>query len=156
MTLSVVFNPLALETKNFVVGDTIRVTASFVYTVGSDTSVTVQAGPYHYIAGVLDRIGACFGSTSVSLPKTTEPTEKQFTIDFKLTPASIIGTGGIQAGTYGLIVELPGTDFNAKQDSVLIVASGAGVLDMIGPLLILGIMMFMMSQMTPMMEEGFK
>jgi len=156
MTLDVVFSPLALEAKNFTVGDTVRVTASFLYTVGADTSVTVQAGPYHYIAGVLDRIGACFGSTVVSLPKTTTPIEKQFTIDFTLTPASIIGTGGIQAGTYGLIVELPGTDFNVKQDDVLLVVAAAGIMDMIGPLLVSGIMMFMVSMVTPMMKEGFE
>lgn len=154
MTLDVVLSPLALEAKNFTVGDTVRVTASFLYTVGEDTSVTVQAGPYHYVAGVLDRIGACFGSTSVSLPKTTTPIEKQFTIDFELTPASIIGTGGIQAGTYGLIVELPGTDFKVKHDSVLIVAAAPGILDAIGPLLVLGIMMFVVSKISPMMEEG--
>ena len=155
MTLDVVFSPLALEAKNFTVGDTVRVTASFLYVVGADTSVTVQAGPYHYVAGVLDRIGACFGATSVPLQKTTTPTEKQFTIDFELTPASIIGTGGIQAGTYGLIVELPGTDFSVKQDDVLIITALPSILDAIGPLLVLGIMMFMVSKITPMMEEGF-
>jgi hypothetical protein len=145
MTLDIVFRPLALEPKTFSVGDTVRVTASFQYTVGKDTSVTVQAGPYHYIAGILDRIGASFGSTEVSLPKALTPTEKQFTIDFKLSE--------IDAGTYGLLVEIPGTDINVKQDDVLIIAAAPSIWGMIGPLLVLGLMVAMMSMMAPMMKE---
>jgi hypothetical protein len=148
MTLNIVFSPLALEPKTFNVGDTIRVTASFVYTVAADTSVTVQAGPYHYIAGILDRIGASFGTTTVDLPMALTPTEKQFTVDFKLS--------GIDAGTYGLIVEIPGTDINVKQDDVLIVAAAPSVFEMIGPLLVIGLTAAMVSMMAPMMEEGFE
>jgi hypothetical protein len=146
-TLQVAFAPLALEPKTFNVGDTIRVTASFVYTVAADTLVTVQAGPYHYIVGILDRIGASFGKATVDLPMALTPTEKQFTVDFKLS--------GIDAGTYGLIVEIPGTDINVKQDDVLIVAAAPSVFEMIGPLLVIGLMAAMVSMMAPMMEEGF-
>jgi hypothetical protein len=151
MTLDVVFSPLALEPRTFNVGDTIRVSASFKYTVGVDTTVTVQAGPYQYKLGVLDRIGSCFGSTDVSLPKAVTPTEKQFTVDFKLVPKA---DGGIDNGTYGLIVEIPGTDLNAKQDGVLIVTgnpASTSIWDMI-PMLVmvmmLGMIMPMMSGMT--------
>jgi hypothetical protein len=142
MTLNIVFSPLALEPKTFNVGDTVRVTASFLYTVAADTSVTVQAGPYHYIAGILDRIGASFGITTVDLPMALIPTEKQFTVDFKLS--------GIDAGTYGLIVEIPGTEFNVKQDDVLIVAAAPNILSQILPIMI---MVMMMGMITPMMEE---
>lgn len=147
MTLDIVFRPLALEQKTFSVGDTIRVTASFTYTAGEDTSVTVQAGPYHYLVGILDRIGVSFGSSEVLLPKVLTPTEKQFTVDFKLS--------GINAGTYGLIVEIAGTDFNVTQDSVIVVAGGAGGFDISS---IMGLMMvvMMMGMIMPMMggEEG--
>lgn len=146
--MQVAFAPLALEPKKFVVGDTIRVTASFLYTVAVDTSVTVQAGPYQYIAGILDRIGSCFGTATVPLPRATTPTEKQFTIEFTLKAED-----GIKAGTYGLIVEIPGTEFNVKQDNVLIVSPPPGVFEMIGPLLMLGLMAGMMSMMAPMMKE---
>jgi len=147
MTLDIAFSPLALEPKTFNIGDTIRVTASFLYTVGADTSVTVQAGPYQYKLGILDRIGSCFGSTEVSLPKATTPTEKQFTIDFILLPSA---QGGIKDGTYGLIVEIPGTDFNAKQDGVLVVTGNpASIWDMI-PMLV---MVMMLGMIMPMMEE---
>jgi hypothetical protein len=146
MTLNIAFRPLALEPKTFSVGDTIRVTASFTYTAGEDSSVTVQAGPYHYLLGILDRIGVSFGSTEVLLPKVLTPTEKQFTIDFKLS--------GINAGTYGLIVEIAGTDWNATQDSVLVVTGGGGF-DISS---IMGLMMvvMMMGMIMPMMggEEG--
>jgi hypothetical protein len=148
MTLDIVFRPLALEPKTFSVGDTVRVTASFQYTVGKDTSVTVQAGPYHYIAGILDRIGTCFGTTTVDLPKALTPTEKQFTVDFTLK-----ATDGIAAGTYGLLVEIPGTDINVKQDDVLIIPAAPGIFEMIGPLLMIGLMVAMVSMMAPMMEE---
>jgi len=147
-SLQVAFAPLALEPKNFTVGDTIRVTASFLYTVGADTSVTVQAGPYHYIAGILDRIGSCFGKTEVSLPKALTPTEKQFTIDFTLKAQD-----GIAAGTYGLLVEIPGTDFNVKQDGVLVVAAAPSMWGALVPLIFLGLMVGMVSMMAPMMKE---
>jgi hypothetical protein len=142
MTLDVVFSPLALEPKTFDVGDTVRATASFKYTVGADTSVTVQAGPYHYIAGIPDRIGASFGKTTVDLPKALTPTEKQFTVDFKLSE--------IDAGTYGLLVEIPGTDFSVKQDDVLIVAGAPNILSQIMPIMI---MVMVMGMIMPMMEE---
>lgn len=145
MTLAVVFQPLSLTQKNFNVGDKIRVSASFLYTVSKDTSVTVQAGPYHYTAGILDRIGACFGTTTVTLPVALTPTEKQFTIDFKFS--------GIDAGTYGLLVEIPGTDFNVKQDDVLVVAGAPSIWSMIGPLLMLGLLMGIMPMLTPKEEE---
>jgi hypothetical protein len=142
-SLQLAFAPLALEPKTFNIGDTVRVTASFVYTVAADTSVTVQAGPYHYIAGILDRIGASFGTTTVALPMALTPTEKQFTVDFKLS--------GIDAGTYGLIVEIPGTEFNVKQDDVLIVAGAPDILSQIMPIMI---MVMMMGMIMPMMEEA--
>jgi len=147
MDLQVAFVPLALEPKTFNIGDTVRVTASFKYTVGADTSVTVQAGPYHYIAGILDRIGSCFGSITVDLPMALTLTEKQFTIDFTLKAED-----GIQAGTYGLIVEIPGTEFSVKQDSVLIIAGAPGITDILPMLMAV----MMMGMIVPMMEEGGK
>ena len=148
MTLAVVFAPLALEPKTFNVGDTIRVTASFLYTVGADTSVTVQAGPYQYRLGILDRIGSCFGTTTVSLPKALTPTEKQLTIDFKLKPTT---EDGIQAGTYGLLVEIPATDFSVKQDDVIVMAGGGFDLMSVMGLMVVTMMMGMI---MPMMEEA--
>lgn len=143
MTLDIVFSPLALEPKTFNVGDAIRVTASFIYLVGADTSVEVQAGPYQYKLGILDRIGSCFGITTVSLPKTTTPTEKQFTIDFTLK-----ATDGIAAGTYGLLVEIPGTDFSVKQDDVLIVGAVPNIFSQILPIIIMVMLMGMVTSMT--------
>jgi hypothetical protein len=137
MALEIVFSPLALAPKTFYPGDTIRVTASFKYTVGADTSVTVEAGPYQYKLGILDRIGSCFGMTTVALPKAPAPVEKQFTVDFKLQD--------IQPGTYGLLIEIPGTEFSTRQDNVLIVGGA--------PWLGLLTAAMMMGMLVPLLEK---
>ncbi len=46
MALDIVLAPLALEQKTFNVGDTVRVTVSFKYTVGVNKTVKLSAGPY--------------------------------------------------------------------------------------------------------------
>ena len=47
MVLDIVLAPMALEPKTFSVGDTVRVTVSFKYTVGVNTTVKMYAGPYY-------------------------------------------------------------------------------------------------------------
>jgi hypothetical protein len=142
--LQVTFAPLVLEPKTFNVGDTVRVTASFVYTSSADTTIIVQAGPYHYVSGTLERITTSFGATAVYLPMTLTPTEKQFTVDFILS--------GINPGTYGLIVEVPGTNISAKQDDVIIVSgapSAPNLYGVMGTLLGVGLMAAMIPAIIP-------
>jgi hypothetical protein len=67
MALEIAFAPLELAPKQFTVGDTIRVTFTFMYMVGEDTTITFQAVPYQYRLGILDRIGASAGTKELRL-----------------------------------------------------------------------------------------
>jgi hypothetical protein len=145
MDLQIGFAPLELAPKQFDVGDTIRVTFSFKYVVAQDTTVTLRAGPYNYILGILNRANASLGSKEVILAKSAEPKEVDESIDFVLQ--------GINAGSYGLIVEIPGTTYSTKADGVIVVAGAAGmgsIFSAIMPML----MMFMMLGMVMPMIQG--
>ena len=47
MVLDIVLAPLALEPQTFSVGDKVRVTVSFKYVVGVNTTIKLFAGPYY-------------------------------------------------------------------------------------------------------------
>lgn len=143
MTLQIAFAPLELAPKQFAVGDTIRVTFAFKYTVGADTTITIQAVPYQYRLGILDRIGASAGHKEVSLQKSTDPQELQESVDFTLR--------NITPGTYGLLVEVPGTTYGAKADDVLIVSEAPSPwTGMFGMMM----MLMMLGMVVPMVTEG--
>jgi hypothetical protein len=143
MALDIAFAPMALEPKQFNVGDTIRVTFTFRYVVGQATAITLQAVPYRYFMGILDRIGASAGRKELTLAGSAEPQEVQESIDFTLA--------GIDSGTYGLLVEVMDTNFNARADGVLIVAGAANPFTaMMGPVM----MLMMMGMVVPMITEG--
>ena len=61
MVTSITLAPLALEPTTFNVGDTVRVTASFNYTVGVNKTVKLLAGPYYsnLLGKHLSRIYIC-------------------------------------------------------------------------------------------------
>ena len=143
MVLQIAFTPLELAPKQFTVGDTIRVTFTFKYAVGADTAITIQAVPYQYRLGILDRIGASAGHKEITLAKATESVELQESIDFTLRD--------IAAGTYGLLVEVPGTTYGARADDVLIVTEApslwTGMFGMLMMLMMLGMMMPMLQGM---------
>jgi hypothetical protein len=149
MALEIAFAPLELAPKQFTVGDTIRVTFTFMYMVGEDTTITFQAVPYQYRLGILDRIGASAGTKELRLATATDPQEVQESVDFTLT--------GISAGTYGLLVEIPGTNYGAKIDGVLVVAGAPDVFSAMMPMLMmvmmLGMVMPMVTQSTAEEEE---
>jgi len=137
MDLKIVFDPLELEAKQFAVGDTVRVTFAFKYTVGADITIGIEAMPYHYIGPILDRIGASAGRKEVRLARATEPVEVQESIDFTLQ--------GIDPGAYGLLVEIPGTNYRASADDVLIISAApspwTAMMGMMGMMMMLGMMM---------------
>lgn len=140
MTLEIAFAPLALEPKEFTVGDTIRVTFTFKYTVGVDATITLRAVPYQYRLGILDRIGASAGTKELRLASASDEIAQE-SIDFALT--------GINSGTYGLLVEVLGTNYGAKADAVLIVA---GAPDMFSSMMPMLMMLMMMGMIMPMMQ----
>lgn len=143
--LDIVFAPMALEPKQFTVGDTIRVTFSFKYTVDADITITLRAVPYQYVLGILDRIGASAGTKELRLSKATDR-ELQETIDFTLV--------GITSGTYGLLVEVLTPNYSVRADGVLIVAGAPSTLDAMLPMLMMLMMLGMVGMMMPMLQEG--
>jgi hypothetical protein len=128
-------------------GDTLWVSVSFKYTVAEAVTVTLRACPYQYKAGVLDRIGGSCGSAEISLEATLTPKTREATVAMPIVPAS---QGGIADGTYGLIVEIEGTDVEQHIDDCLVITGNpASVWDMIPMMLVV----MMMGMIMPMMEE---
>jgi hypothetical protein len=130
------------------VGDTLRITVSFKYTVAQDTIVTLRACPYQYKLGVLDRIGGSCGEADIELERSTTLKLKEATVDMPIVPAA---EGGIANGTYGLIVEILGTGVEAHIDGCLVIAGNpAGVSDILS----MAMVVMMMGMIMPVMEEA--
>ena len=157
MALDIVLTPMELSPETFNAGETIRVTVSFEYTVGINTSVRVFAGPYYTNLFGKHMVDACVGNADRSLVAATEPTSQTATVDFLLVPKA---QGGIDDGTYGLRVWVEDTSAVAEQDNVIIVTgnpSSSGRGDMFTammPMLMMVMMMGMVMPMTQQMNEG--
>jgi hypothetical protein len=157
VALEIVLTPMALSPETFNVGDTIRVTVSFEYTVGINTAVKIYAGPYYTNLFGKHMVDVCIGSVDMSLTAATEPASQTATIDFLLIPKE---QGGIEDGTYGLSVWVEGTNAVAEQDNVIIVtgnpsSSGGGdMFTSMMPMLMMVMMMSMIMPMTQQMNEG--
>ncbi len=153
--LDMVLAPMALSVKEFNAGDTVRVTVSFSYTVGINTTARVIAGPYYTNIFGKHLVDACVGRADVALPAVSTPTSQSADVDFMLVPKSL---GGIDNGTYGLRVWVEGTGAIAEQDSVIIVsgnASGGGdVFSSMMPMLMMVMMLGMVMPMTQQMGTG--
>lgn len=129
------------------VGDTLWISLSFKYTAAEDTIVTLRACPYHYVVGVIDRIGGSCSETDIELERATTLKLKEATVDMPIVPAS---EGGIANGTYGLIAEILGTDVEDHVDDCLVISGNpAGITDILPMLMVV----MMMGVIMPMMEE---
>ena len=154
MALDIVLAPMTLEQKTFNVGDTVRVTVSFKYTVGVNKTVILSAGPYYTNLFGKHMVTACVGKADISLVPSSTPATQTATVDFILIPKA---TGGIENGTYGLRVWVEDTNAVAEQDNVIIVTGNPGSSDMfssIMPMLMMLMMMGMIMPMTQQMGEG--
>ena len=152
--LDVALMPMALAQKEFNAGDTIRVTVSFKYTVGVNTTVTILAGPYSTNIFGKHMVSACVGRTDVSLTVVSTPTRQTADVDFILIPKA---NGGIDNGTYGLRVWIEDTNAVAEQDNVIIVSGNpTGGLDISGimPMVMMLMMLGMVMPMVQGMGEG--
>ena len=152
--LHLVFAPMALAQQGFPVESRIRVTVTFTYTAGVSTAITLMAGPYY--TNILGNhiVDACVGSADVSLPAVTTPTEKTGTVDFTLVPKA---QGGMDDGTYGLMVWVDGTNIEASQDNVIVVSgnpAAAAPTDIFSSMLPMLMMFMMMAMIMPMMQGG--
>lgn len=154
MVLDVVFAPMALEPGTFNVGDKVRVTVSFKYAVGVNTTVKLLAGPYSTNLFGKHLVSSCVGQADIELPASSTPTDGSGTVDFVLTAKSL---GGIDNGTYGLRVWIEDTNAVAEQDNVLIVSgnsSGGDMFSSMMPMIMMLMMMGMIMPMTQQMGEG--
>jgi len=146
---------MALSAREFNAGDTVRVTVSFSYTVGINTTVRLLAGPYYTNIFGKHLVDSCVGRADVSLPAASTPTSQTADIDFTLVPKSL---GGVDNGTYGLRVWVEGTNAVAEQDSVIIVsgnaAGGGDVFSSMMPMLMMLMMLGMIMPMTQQMGTG--
>ena len=153
--LDVVLAPMALATKEFNAGDTVRVTVSFSYTVGINTTVRILAGPYYTNIFGKHLVDSCVGRADMPLAVASTPTPQTADVDFMLVPKSL---GGIDNGTYGLRVWVEGTNAVAEQDSVIIVSgntSGSGdIFTSMMPMLMMVMMLGMIMPMTQQMGAG--
>jgi len=153
--LDLVLTPMALSAREFNAGDTVRVTVSFSYTVGINTTVRLLAGPYYTNIFGKHLVDSCVGRADVSLPAASTPTSQTADIDFTLVPKSL---GGVDNGTYGLRVWVEGTNAVAEQDSVIIVsgnaAGGGDVFSSMMPMLMMLMMLGMIMPMTQQMGTG--
>ncbi len=153
--LDMVLAPMALSVKEFNAGDTVRVTVSFSYTVGINTTVRLLAGPYYTNIFGKHLVDSCVGQADVSLPAASMPTSQTADIDFTLVPKSL---GGIDNGTYGLRVWVEGSNALAEQDSVIIVSgntsSGGDMFTSMMPMLMMVMMLGMVMPMTQQMGAG--
>jgi len=127
VVLDIILAPMALEQKTFNVGDTVRVTVSFKYTVGVNKTVRLLAGPYYTNLFGKYLIDQCVGDADVALVPASTPAAQTATVDFILIPKA---TGGIENGTYGLRVWIEDTNALAEQDNVVIVTGNPGSSDM--------------------------
>ena len=153
MVLDIVLAPLALEPQTFNVGDTVRVTVSFKYVVGVNTTLKLLAGPYYTNIFGKHMVNSCVGQTDVSLTVATTPTPQTTTVDFILIPKA---NGGIENGTYGLRVWVEDTNALAEQDNVIIVSgnpSGGGGLDIFTSMMPMLMMLMMLGMVMPMVQQ---
>jgi hypothetical protein len=155
--LVITIGPLSLTQQQFAPGDTVRVTVSFSYTVGADTTVTLKAGPYNPSVWGKDMIDSCVGSADVSLPRAPTLTAITATVDFHLVPKA---QGGIDDGTYGLAVWIDGTDAEAEQESVIVVSGNpqgglSGIADTLSTMMPMMMMGMMMMMIMPMSQGAF-
>ena len=151
MVLDIVLAPMALASKTFNVGDTIRVSVSFKYAVGINTTVKLFAGPYYTNIFGKHVVDSCVGRVDISLVAVSTPTPQTADVDFLLVPKA---NGGIDNGTYGLRVWIEGTNAVAEQDNVIIVSGNpTGAFDMSG-ILPMVMMLMMLGMVMPMVSEG--
>ncbi|GAI07198.1 unnamed protein product, partial [marine sediment metagenome] len=127
-------------------GDTIRLFYAFKYKMPETTGVKIWASLYNYTLGILNRQEKAQTKQTITLEKALEWKDYPGEIDIVI--------GEISSGTYGLICELPDHDLEERIDNCLEVAAVPSVFEMIGPLLVLGLMAGIVSMMAPTMKEG--
>ncbi len=123
------------------IGDTLKVFYAFRYRIPEEADIKIWASLYKYSFGIIDRQGQSQTKGTIILPRALDWENFSGEIDIVI--------GNMSAGTYGLILELPDYDVEERIDDSLEVATVAGIFDMIGPILIIGIMAMVLPMLTP-------
>ena len=135
-------------------GDVIKVFFTIRGRVPKDTEVEIWASVYHYALGFLNKQEKAQTKGTTTLEGTVEFKDYEREVDINI--GEIIPGSGL----YGLIVELrhyedaEGNPIEAKIPDCFEFTATPSVWDMLPSLIGIGLMVFMMSMITPMMEEG--
>ena len=135
-------------------GDVIRVFFTIRGRVPQDTEVEIWASVYHYALGAINKQETAQTKGTTILEGTVEFKDYERAADI------IIGEIIPGSGLYGLIVELmgykdaEGNPIEAKIDDCLEFTATPSIWDMLPSLIGIGLMVFMMSMITPMVKEG--
>ncbi len=150
--LEIFLAPMALEQKTFSPGDTVRVTVSFKYIVGVNTTIKVLAGPFHTDILGKHMVSNCVGGADVSLPAASTPTEASAIVDFTLIPDA---TGGARDGVYGLRVWIEDTNVVTEQQDVIVITgnSSGGSTDIFSAMMPMIMMVMMLGMIMPMTSQ---
>jgi len=151
VVLDIVLAPLALEPQNFNVGDKVRVTVSFKYVVGVNTTLKLFVGPYYMNIFGKHLVSSCVGEAELALPVASTPTPQTASVDFLLIPQA---NGGIDNGTYGLRVWIEDTNAVAEQDNIIIVSGNVGSTDIFSSMMPMMMMLMMLGMVMPMVTGG--
>ena len=124
-------------------GDILRISISFKYTVAESTTVVLWA------------------SLGLGIGRDIE-TKEEISLEAAITPKTWEGSidltvpQGVTAGTYWLRAEIEGyPETQVTLPDAVVITAPPSPIEMVGPLLVLGLMAAMVSQMAPMMKEGF-
>lgn len=130
-------------------GQGLRVFFSFSYKVVEQTAVPIRAALYLKVP-VIGRaaIKDARTETTITLDKSIDWRTYEGQIDID------IGSG-VKAGVYGLGVESPGFEGAGDYiDDCIEVTAAPSMFELIGPILVIGLMAAMVSMITPAMEGG--
>lgn len=124
------------------VGDTLKVFYAFKYKMPETTDVRIWVSLYQ-----ITLTEKAQTKDEITLVKALEWKDYEGEIDIEV--------GEIGSGTYGLICELPDYDMEHRIDDCIEVTAAPGIFEMIGPLLVIGLMVALVALVAPKMKEGF-
>jgi len=134
---------LAGEQVELAPGDVLRVSCSFKYKVAEAITVVLWASLGLGIGRDIESF------EEISLEATLTPKTWEGDID-------ILIPSGKTAGTYWLRAEIEGyPDTQTTIPDAAVISGVPSMMEMVGPLLAMGLMAGMVSMMAPTMEEGF-
>jgi len=138
-------------------GDTLKVFFSFKYKMPEATDVEVRASLYRYTLGILDRASDAQAVGVMPLEKAIE--WRDFTTAIDITIPQVSGTlgglitGGINAGLWGLIVELPDYGEEDHIDNCIDAIAAPGIFDILTSIMPLIMIMMVFMMITPMITS---